>query len=68
MEKKGFLEESPGQKSFMRLLILLTFIASCGAAGYGLWTKNPAGTSFALAIMGMAFGSKFIQKFGEGKK
>ena len=65
--EKGFFEEAPGQKSFMRLLIMLAFLAACGAAGYGLYTKNPAGTSFALSLLGMAFGSKFIQKFGEKK-
>ena len=68
MDKKGFLEEAPGQNSFMRLLILLTFLAACGSAGWGLYTKNPAGTSFALSILGMAFGSKAIQKGFERKK
>ena len=67
-EKKGYLEEAPGQRSMMRVTSLLSFFAACGCALGTFMTSNPNGLWLTTMFLGGAFAPKTFQKFAELKK
>lgn len=65
----GFLEESPGQYSLMRLMSLLAFLVSIGFGYVTITgTTDTTGMTITLAFLGAAFGGKYLQKVIEVTK
>lgn len=68
--KKGFFDESPGNKSQNRLMTFASFLASVGIAAIMMLKGDASGNGMLLfyGFLVGAFAPKLIQKFAENQK
>lgn len=71
MSTKGFLEESPGMTSSMRVMSMIALLASIGfgvlTLFHGRAAQNPNALLITFGFLVSAFAPKAIQKFAETK-
>jgi hypothetical protein len=66
----GFLQESPGNNSSMRLMCLMALITAICFGGYTLVNSKQVGnvgTNLTFAFLAAAFGGKVAHKFAENQ-